>query len=185
MKNEIKMTYPRTKYSTLNQEIKKYVNPILDEFVEYGEVPIQLDFTYTLDMYYEKYSYEDILSYLFYTSIYLGGAHPNNTIHTINYDIKQEKVVTIEDLIAKNPNILLTLSNESRMVLEKHPQFQNQNDIDMMIEGTKAEKENFQNFIFTKEGMLVLFEQYQIAPYSEGSFRIFIPYQKLMLSGEN
>lgn len=180
MKNEIRVTYPRTEYSLLNREIKTYIDSILKEFMEYGEAPIQPDFPYTLDSYYEKYSSGNYLSYVFFTSQYTGGAHPNNTIHTITYDKKENKIITISDLVNKNHNLLEFLSEESRQILKKYPSFQTPYFIeDMLLEGTSANEENFRNFAFSKEGLILFFEQYQVALYSDGSFRVVIPYNKI------
>lgn len=179
MKNEIRVIYPRSKYRLLNQEFRKYIDSILQEFLEYGEVTTQLDFPYTLDTYYEKYAEKNYLSYVFFTSMYTGGAHPNNTIYTISYNQKSNEIITVTDLISKNPNILEILSQESRVILKKYPRFQNLDMLDMLIEGTKPNIENFRNFAFSKDGLIIFFEQYQVAPYSEGSFRVVIPYDKL------
>lgn len=174
------MTYPRTEFPVFNKEIKNYVNPLLDEFMEYGEAPIQPDFPYTLDMYYEKYQEKDDITYVFFTSFYLGGAHPNNTIKTITYNKKEDKIITIDTLIEEYPNLLEILSEESRNILKKYPNFKNLNQSmnEMLLEGTKTDRNNFRNFAFSKDGLIIFFEQYQIAPYSEGSFRITVPYQK-------
>ena len=180
MKNEIRITYPRTEYSVLNEKIKKYVNSLLEEFMEYGEATIQPVFSYTLDMYYEKYSYQDYLSYVFFTSMYTGGAHPNNTIHTVTYDKKKKQIVTISDLVNIYPDLLNILSEESRKILKKYPSFQTPYfQEDMLIEGTEPRLENFRNFTFSKDGLIIFFEQYQVAPYSFGKFEITIPYSKL------
>lgn len=179
MKNEIKITYPRTEYSVLNGKIKGYVDSLLEEFMEYGEATVQPDFPYTLNMYYEKYSYQNYLSYVFFTSMYTGGAHPDNTIYTITYDKEEDKMITISDLAKHKPDLLNTLSEESRMILKKYPNFQTTYfQEDMLLEGTEARLENFRNFAFSKEGLIIFFEQYQVAPYSDGSFRVVIPYSK-------
>lgn len=180
MKNEIRMTYPRTEYSVLNEKIKKYVDSLLEEFMEYGEATVQPDFTYTLDMYYEKYTYQDYLSYVFFTSMYTGGAHPNNTIYTITYDKQKNQIITISDLTKDNADLLQILSEESRTILKKYPSFQTPYfQEDMLLEGTEARLENFRNFAFSKDGLILFFEQYQVAPYFDGSFRVVIPYSKI------
>ena len=180
MKNEIRMTYPRTEYFSLNQELTSYIGSKLTEFMEYSTVTIQPDFPYTLDTYYEKYSSGDYLSYVFFTSQYTGGAHPSNTIYTITYDKEKNKLITISDLIDKNKDLLSILSKESREILKKYPTFQTPYFIEnMLLEGTEPKMDSFQNFAFGKDGLILFFEQYQVEPYSEGSFRVVIPYDKL------
>ena len=51
----------------------------------------------------------------------------------------------------------------------------------MLTNGTKPIKANFKSFVFTKDGIIVFFEKYQIAPYSYGEFWITIPYLDLNL----
>lgn len=49
----------------------------------------------------------------------------------------------------------------------------------MFFEGTRPKKENFINFAFTKDGILLFYPYYQIAPYSEGEFNVIIPYDNI------
>ncbi len=180
MKNEIEITYPRTEYSVLNQEIKKYIDSILTDFLAYGEAPIQPNFPYSLESKYTKYTYESYISYVFFTSMATGGAHPNNTIHTITYDKTKNQIVDIDQLVTDDPMILETLSKESRQRLKMKPIFQDSYaNQDMLLAGTEATKENFRNFAFSKEGLILFFEQYQVAPYSFGKFQVVISYDKI------
>ena len=121
------------------------------------------------------------MSYVFYISTYTGGNHPNNTIWSITYDIDNDKIITIHNLVDEQPNILDKLSIETRNTLKKDKRFEKDKDMtnSMMLEGTKPSKKNFKNFAFSSEGFTVFFEQYQVAPYSYGSFEITIPYNEL------
>lgn len=178
IKNEINISYPRTKYPLLNETITKEIKTILNEFMEYAKSELEFNFTYTLDINYEEYSYNNYLSFVFYTSIYTGGAHPDNKIFTINYDILNNKIITIDDIISNDK--LLTLSNESRKILMQNKNIEHdKNSKEMLVEGTKPLKNNFRNFVFSENGLIIYFEQYQIAPYSSGSFKVLIPYNKI------
>lgn len=173
MKNEINIEYPRTEYKILNQNIMNYINKNIYEFNKTSSI-VEQDFTYSLNIHYEEYLTKNYVSYVFYTSVYEGGAHPNNTIYTINYDKENNKIVTINDLIRTNPNILNLFSTKSREELLKKEEFNDPNIKQMMIEGTKPISNNYKNFVFTKEGIMILFEQYQVAPYYMGEFKILI-----------
>lgn len=179
---KLNIYYPYTSYELLNktieEKIKTEINLLLDAIKEYGVRPNQY---YSLFINYDKYSYKNFLSYVFYISSYTGGAHPNNTIWTINYDIDTNEIIDINDLIKKDPTILDTLSSYSKSALKKDKRFNDtSSDIKEMIdEGTKPNIDNFKNFVFSNDGLIIFFEQYQVAPYSFGNFEVVIPYSKL------
>lgn len=177
---KIKVYYPYTSYESLNKIIDEAIKKIIDEFIAtvLENKTLQHQF-YTLNINYDKYQYKDYLSYVFYISVYTGGAHPNNTILTISYAKNKDKIITIDDLAKQYPALLNNLSNESRSYFVKDQNF-NDNDIkDMLIDGTMPNQNNFKNFAFSEMGLLIFFEQYQIAPYSYGEFEIVIPYSKI------
>lgn len=51
----------------------------------------------------------------------------------------------------------------------------------MIEDGTKPINNNFKNFAFSEDGLIIFFEQYQVAPYSFGNFEVIIPYSKLSM----
>lgn len=179
---KLNIYYPYTSYELLNKTIEEKINAeissLLDTIKEYGVRPNQY---YSLFINYDKYNYKNFLSYVFYISSYTGGAHPNNTIWTISYDINTNKIIDINDLIKKESNILNTLSSYSKSALKKDKRFNDtSSNIKKMIdEGTKPNIDNFKNFAFSNDGLIIFFEQYQVAPYSFGNFEVVIPYSKL------
>lgn len=179
MKNIIRISYPRTEYPVLNQTLIEKINIIIQEFVKYEQTVIKQDLTYTLDIVDESYDYNDYISYVLYTSIYTGGAHPNNIIITINYDRRNNKIITINDLI-RNQQILENISIESRKQLKQNEDIgKDKYSQEMLLAGTTPNIDNFKNFIFVKEGIKIYFEQYQVAPYSSGVLNVIIPYHFL------
>ena len=176
---KILVYYPETNYDLLNKEITKNIDAYINEFKnDIKGVDVQLNQFYTLNIFYNSYSYKDYISYVFHIEYYTGGAHPNHDIWTITYDKSKNKIIDINDLIKTNPNILNTLSSISRKELLYNKNIVNTN---MMIEGTTPTIENFSNFVFSKDGLIIFFEYYQVAPYSSGEFQVKIPYDKLKL----
>ena len=154
-KYEIKNTFKDTNYKVLNDEIHKNLNMFIDEFKK--EIDDCND-SYYINITYNIYEYNNYLSYVFYIESYIGGAHPNHKIWTIIYDKDSDSIINIDTLF--NKYIV---------------------DTNMMLEGTKPIKENFSNFVFTEDGILILFEYYQIAPYASGEFKVIIPYNSIVL----
>lgn len=181
-KYKIDAYYPISDYAVLNKEVTNLINNYINRFKSFindnNIVPNQY---YTLNIFYNKYETSNYLSYVFRISEYTGGAHPNNTISTISYNKNNDAIITIESLIKDDATILDILSTESRKILENNQLFKSGLLYDMMIDGTKPKIENFKNFVFSKEGLIIFFEQYQIAPYSYGEFNVVIPYFKLKI----
>lgn len=180
-KKEVNITYPVTKYTVLNEEITSIISDYQKEFQEELKYIIPNSY-YTLNISYQKYKYKNYISIILFTEFYTGGAHPNHLIKTINYDTKNNKIITIDDLITKDKDIINKLSILSREYLSKNKIFNDEIVKEMMLEGTKKKKENFSNFAFTDNGLMILFERYQIAPYYFGDYHIIIPYSKLNLN---
>lgn len=172
---KIQIYYPITEYKKLNNTITKQITSYLKEFknnIKLSNIPINQ--YYHLIILYEKYEYKNYISFVFRIEDFTGGAHPNHRIYTIVYDTKENKIINIDDLINKNKNTLEILSEFSRNELKGNKKI---TDFSMLYEGTKKEKENFTNFVFSKEGLIIFFPQYQVAPYSQGEFNIIIPYK--------
>lgn len=177
MNNGIQVIYPRTKYSVLNQEIFSLIKKHIDTFMNLAKEAIQEDIIYTLDISHDEYSYQEYLSFVFYISSYTGGAHPEHIVSCIVYDVSQDKIIHISDLIKEKSDLLTILSKESRKILANDSNIQN---VSMMIDGTMPTISNFSHFVFVPTGIMIFFPEYQVAPYSSGAFKVVIPYSKIL-----
>lgn len=179
-KNKINIYFPITNYNLLDKEINNIVDTYIKEFKDaINEYKIQENLYYTLYINYDEYTYKNYISFVFNIEMFTGGAHPNHFITTINYDTLNNKFINIDSLIDLNKNILNSLSKESRNILSSDKKFQINYNKDMMYEGTLPNKENFKNFVLTENGLKILFNYYQIAPYYYGETIINIEYEKL------
>lgn len=175
---KMNINYPITNSGLLNKEIEKIINNYKLQFNnDLKDLPNNPN--YQLDINYKDYKYNNYISYIFYIESDLGGAHPSHQIRTINYNTKENKVITIDNIIKYNSNVLNALSNLSRENLKKLKIFKSNDINEMMINGTSPTKNNFKNFVFTQNGLMIIFERYQIAPYFFGEYNITIPYNKL------
>lgn len=179
--NKIRIYYPKTTDPILNEKIQTKIEIIKLDFEKRIEnIESQPNQYYTLFITYDSYTYKDYISYVFYVEEYTGGAHPNTTIFTLTFDKKRQEFITVDTLIERNSDILDLLSKYSREEFEVSKTFTENKDLYLMLqEGTKPTKDNFKRFAFSENGLILFFEQYQIAPYSEGMFQITIPYSKL------
>ena len=84
---KVDVSYPVTDYKKLNSEITKKLKYYQKLFLnEIKDSDITIFNYYTLIINYNSYVYNDILSYVFFVEYFVGGAHPNHFIFTINYD---------------------------------------------------------------------------------------------------
>lgn len=179
-KNKINIYFPITNYDLLDKEINNIIDTYIKEFKDaINEYKIQENLYYTLYINYDEYTYKNYISFVFNIEMFTGGAHPNHFITTINYDTLNNKFINIDSLIDLNKNILNSLSKESRNILSSDKKFQINYNKDMMYEGTLPDKKNFKNFVLTENGLKILFDYYQIAPYYYGETIINIEYEKL------
>lgn len=174
---KIQIHYPNTIYNNLDKLIENNIKSYIHKFKsDIKDFKIQQDQYYALYITYDSYVYQNYLSYVFYIEYYTGGAHPNHEIWTVNYDNKLNKVITIDDLVEYNSNILKTFSSISRKELINNERIV---DINMLMSGTEPIKDNFKSFVFSNTGLILFFERYQIAPYSSGDFKLTIPYNQI------
>ena len=177
--NNITINYPSTNYLKVNTIIKEYLDTSINNFKN-----ITLDktkTTYYLIINYKEYHYQNLISYIFFSESFTGGAHPIHLIKSFIYNIDTNSFITINTLIKNNSNILKELSNYTYKTLSNKKIFQNQVVNNMLKEGTLPTTNNFKNILFTDKGLIIYFERYQIAPYYYGDYNITIPYKDLNL----
>lgn len=178
--NTIKIVYPSTNYTKLNKRIKKIITNQINDFTK---ITLNKEkTTYYLIINYKSYSYKTIISYIFFTESYFLGAHPIHEIWTVNYDYKENKFITIDNIINNNQIILKNIANYTYQNLSQKKIFQNKTVLNMLKEGTKPRLNNYKHILFSKEGLIIYFDRYQIAPYYYGNYSITIPYNILKSS---
>lgn len=176
MTSKIKIKYPKTGYTTLDQSLVEQLNLVVKEFIEYEKVIAGQDLDYSLDIIDEKHSYSDFISYVFYASIYTGGAHPNSVVFTTNFDSRQNKIITVDDLF-KNETVLNNVCEECRKKLKHQKNIgKDESAVKIMMDATYPNKNNYKNFMIGQNGITIYFQQYQIAPYASGVFQVEVPF---------
>lgn len=138
---------------------------------------------YTVVTYRVLSSNNKSISGIFDMEFYTGGAHPNTTYISFNFDLEEEKPIEITDLL-KESNDLADLSEMAKQkVIEKlNEQSYSDEDITemgMLDDGTKPILLNYQMFAFDEEKIYIYFPPYQVAPYALGSFEIEISRSEL------
>ena len=146
----------------------------IDDSEEIWDFASELDINYIVSL-----NKPSIISIIFDVSVYYSGsAHPVNYTRVFNYDLKNNELVYTEDIFEKGSNYLQVLSDYSvRELIEKlkPDEFSEQ----WIHSGAGAELENYKNVAFKEDGLIIIFEQYQVAAYVEGKKFIEISYAKV------
>ncbi|MGI8469457.1 MAG: DUF3298 and DUF4163 domain-containing protein [Pyrinomonadaceae bacterium] len=122
---------------------------------------------------------DDIISLFFTDASYTGGAHPNATSATINFDLKNNRELKLADLFEPNANYLKTISDYSLADLKRQLQKNDMLNDEFLNGGASAKEDNFKSWNLTKKGLQINFDAYQVAAYAAGPQTVVIPYAKL------
>lgn len=123
-------------------------------------------------------SYEDknIITIKIDSYIFTGGAHGYNTTHYLNFDKLKASELNIEDLFNNNPEFETYAESKFRMQ-EGIPAKGDINSTGFMFETGSFYLP--QNIGYTKEGIQLFYEQYEIASYGDGPIILTFPYSEV------
>ena len=129
-----------------------------------------LDVTYTL-----LSQIGDVWSFKFDFSFYAdGAAHPGLNSMTLNYDLGQGRELALADLFLPNTNYLEAISKYCIAELSRQPFFDSS-----FLNGAQSTLENYRNWNITPDGLMITFDEYQVAPYAAGPQKVVVPYSEL------
>lgn len=122
------------------------------------------------------YHDEHLLSLRFDIGTYSSGAaHPDQNVTTLLYDLDHGEAVPLATVFKPSSDYLSFLANytakDSELAKVRFP--------GNAHGGLDPKEENFKNYLVTKEGLLILFDPYQIAPYAAGPQKLLIPWKEL------
>lgn len=122
---------------------------------------------------------DDLVSVDFEVSSYFqGAAHPNSYSDTLNFDLKNGKVLKLADLFKPGAKYLQTIANYCITDLKKQATEKGllAEEID---KGAAAKADNYLGWTLTKKGIGVDFDPYQVGPYAAGPQFVLVPYSDL------
>ncbi len=103
-----------------------------------------------------------------------GRAHPYHYHRVVNFDLANNKVLTLHDIFKPNANYLTVLASYTNQKLNETLQ-----DKFMIKEGTAPNAKNYQLWNLESDGILITFDEYQVAPYHNGPQEVHIPFEAL------
>lgn len=103
-----------------------------------------------------------------------GMAHPDRQTKVTNYNLKSNRLLELSDLFNSNSGYLETISKDCIKQLQaKHL------PSGMIKSGAGSQQDNYNNWNLTLSGLLITFEEGQVAPRYYGIQQILVPYSSL------
>lgn len=170
----------------LNTLISDKINDWLDDFIIEADLYQStaeiagLPFTFK-NQWSVTINSDDYASILLTAYQFTGGANGVDKMASFTWDKLNKKEMTIEDflpLVLPEPS-LESLAQACRKELNIALQAEtNPSIIDMIYNGTEPVPENYDIFTISDQGLTIYFEKYQVAPGSEGTQAVLLPYLK-------
>lgn len=127
---------------------------------------LQIDFTPTIER-------NGIFAVLYKISFYMAGAaHPGHYSYSLNYDLHAGRVLALSDLFQPGTDYLEAISAYCIEDLKTRGRLE-------WEEGAAPAPENYQVWNITPDGLLITFDEYQVASYAAGPQAVIVPYDQL------
>jgi hypothetical protein len=118
---------------------------------------------------------EDVWSFKFDFHFYSdGAAHPGSYSITLNYDLAQGRELVLADLFIPDSDYLEAISKYCIAELSKQAFFDG-----AFTDGAQPTVENYRNWNISPGGLMITFDEYQVAPYAAGPQMVTVPYSEL------
>ncbi len=105
---------------------------------------------------------------------YTGAAHPGDTSQTASFDLQTGRNLALADLFLPGSAYLTVLSKYC--VAELNTRDISFQEFEL---GATATLQNYRNWNITADGLMITFDEYQVAPYAAGPQTVVIPYKDL------
>ena len=156
-KVHIRVHYPVTGNARVDADVAAWARQVVDTFQStYGEepdlgVPYELETTYSTTR-----PSPSVLSIVWKTASYTGGAHGNLEISTTTYDMQSGTLIDLYDVFA---DLDAALSDMSAFCTRKLSRtLGDMYNKDMLEGGTAPEADNFSSFALTPAGIRIFFQ---------------------------
>lgn len=169
--NETALQIVRGEISTFREKVK--ANASLQKAMEKNKITNNLYVDYNTS--YIKAKHNHIISIRFSMQGQIAGNHrPYHHFAVLNYNLDTGRPIELGELFLPNANYLNLLSQYSRNIL-----FNRLTNKSMIAKGTVPLPENFSNWNIKPNGLIITFNENQVAPSIFGAQTILVPYSVL------
>jgi len=130
-----------------------------------------------MQVYKVTYSHACIISIFFDRYEYTGGAHGNTIRQSQTWNLQKCGQLTLWQLVRCPPNYKSYILSNVEAQISKNPELYFDNYKELI-----AETFDKRSFYCVPEGLVVYYQQYDIAPYSSGIREFLIPYSSCVIN---
>jgi hypothetical protein len=125
---------------------------------------------------YTVFSYDSrFASIQLFEDVYMAGAaHPSHQIISLVYDLQQGQDVALSQLFLPNSNYLQVIADYCKAELRKR-----NIAFDDQQQGADPSPENYTVWNLSSDGLVITFNEYQVASYAAGPQTVVIPFAAL------
>ena len=105
--------------------------------------------------------------------IFSGGAHGNTIRSSQTWNLDKGIIVPLENFFPNNPYFMIDILKEINKQIAKEPEIYFENTCSLVLETFDPK-----SYYLTQEGIVIYFQQYDIAPYSSGIRTFTIEYRR-------
>lgn len=176
IKKEVDEIIAKTK-----NEIQTDAESLFKEFPKSALLPFEVNVT-ELKLF--EPNNKDIVSVRMTIYVYSGGAHGGKRYYTWNWSKKQNRFLFLNEIITKDKfpqfvskarELLIRKQSEGFTPQELQEELQERSWINTSVERGTKRLEDFGIWNLHKENIIIMFPEYQVGPYSAGSFEVSIP----------
>ncbi|MFZ2555607.1 MAG: DUF3298 and DUF4163 domain-containing protein [Minisyncoccia bacterium] len=163
----IDLKYPQFDIPVIDAKIKAGVDAFVEEFKKVAVERKASEPAYELTSSFAgTYVDDEIVSTRLIVSRFTGGAHPGTMIYGLNYARATGKEIGLKSVLALIGATLQQVSDNSTQTLKEKL------GDSFIAKGAKPTEENYWMYSINDKGVTFIFNEYQVAPYSEGPQRV-------------
>ncbi|MDX5427194.1 MAG: DUF4163 domain-containing protein [Bacteroidota bacterium] len=161
----------KTKESYLDEYLSDY-QYVLDEFPDYS-TPWEVDLSETVN-----YNRSGILGVTLVSYLFTGGAHSNNTVQYVTFDLRSGNLIHTDELF--QPTDRMRVADLAATILKDS--VLSRDSTDWEIISSQWGNEGFSvpdDFRLNKDGIFLLFNRNEITSGAEEEYLILLPWQEI------
>ncbi len=163
----IDMKYPQFDIPSIDVKIKAGVDAFVADFKKEADAKKTSEAPYELTSSFAgTYMDNEIISTRLTVSRFTGGAHPGTMIYGLNYARGTGKEIGLKSVLALIGATLQQVSDYSTQTLKEKL------GKSFIAKGAAPTEENYWMYSINDKGVTFIFNEYQVAPYSEGPQRV-------------
>ncbi|EST10908.1 DUF3298 and DUF4163 domain-containing protein [Sporolactobacillus laevolacticus] len=119
-----------------------------------------------------RYNKDCLLSVSFLDESYTGGAHGMHYEKVYNYDTRSGRQFQLKDIIRDKKELKKVNAYLKKQMIE----LKNAGRYDFFLDAFKSVDLGKGQFYFYDDGIVIVFQEYEVAPYSNGIIHLKVPY---------